>query len=93
MDKRAALRLPTGMAQKDQRLSVTPASLAVDGVLVIGFFVYMYTVLASHVPSSNPRMIHLWGALGSSCLTGVFWLALQMFRVTLRAQREAKKGE
>jgi len=29
----------------------------------------------------------LWGAVSSSCLTAVFWLALQMFRVVLRASR------
>jgi hypothetical protein len=36
-------------------------------------------------------MIHLWGAITSCCLTAIFWLALQMFRVTLRGQREAGK--
>ncbi len=30
-------------------------------------------------------------AYTASCLTGVFWLALQMFRVVLRFHRESKK--
>jgi len=36
-------------------------------------------------------MIALWAAIGTSCLTGVFWLALQMFRVVFRAYRAAQK--
>jgi hypothetical protein len=80
------------MAQSEQKL-VTPGSLAVDAVLVVAFFLFMYTVLAPHVPSRDPRMILLWGAVCSSCITAVFWLALQMFRVTLKAQRRPGEGE
>ncbi len=79
------------MSQSEQKL-VTPASLLVDAVLVVIFFIYMYTVVSTHVPSADPKMIFIWGALTSSCLTAVFWLALQMFRVVYRAQREAKKN-
>jgi len=74
------------MAESEQKL-VTPVSLVVDAILVIAFFIFMYWVLASHVTSRDPRMIMLWGAVSSSCLTAVFWLALQMFRVVLRASR------
>ena len=66
----------------------SPVSLAVDAVLVVGFFVFMYSVVASHVPSQDPRMRLLWGLVCASCLTAVFWLCLQMFRVVLRAQRQ-----
>ena len=83
------------MAQPEEQQSMTkfttPASLVVDLVLVGGFFIYMFFVLRTHVPSTDPKMIMLWGALGSSCLTGVFWLALQMFRVVYRAYRAAQK--
>jgi len=93
MDKRGVLRLLSGMAQIESpkmRL-VTPASLALDAILVAAFFVYMYGVISPHVPSNDPHMIRLWGAITTSCLTVVFWLAVQMFRVTLRAQLAAKK--
>lgn len=70
---------------------VTPLSLLVDLVLVIAFFAYMFTVLRSHVPSTDPKMITLWAALGSSCMTGVFWLAVQMFRVVFRFQRQSRR--
>jgi hypothetical protein len=90
VDKSGILGLFCSMAQTEQKL-VTPASLAVDAVLVIAFFIYMYSVLKTHVPSNDPRMIMFWGAFTTACLTGVFWLALQMFRVVYRAQREAAK--
>ncbi len=76
------------MAQSEEKL-VTPLSLVVDLVLVVAFFAFIFSVLKSHVPSSDPKMVTLWAAIGTSCLTGVFWLALQMFRVVFRAHRAA----
>ena len=80
------------MAQPAPKL-VTPLSLLVDAVLVVAFFIYIYSVVSTHVPSSDPKMIVVWGAYTASCLTAVFWLALQMFRVTYRAQRDARKNK
>jgi hypothetical protein len=80
------------MSQPERKL-VTPVSLLVDAVLVIAFFIYMYSVLSTHVPSNDHRMIVIWGLISASCLAAVFWLALQMFRVTLRAQREANRAK
>jgi hypothetical protein len=80
------------MSEPEQMKKLTsPTSLLVDAVLVIIFSVYMYSVVSTHVPSTDPRMIFIWGLYTTACLTGVFWLALQMFRVTYRAQREARK--
>jgi hypothetical protein len=78
------------MAQPEKK-SITPASIALDAVLVIAFFAYLYTIVSPHVPSSDPRMVMLWGGLTAACMSGVFWLCIQMFRVVLRAQREAKQ--
>ena len=80
------------MSQSEQKL-VTPKSLLVDAVLVILFFLYMYSVVSTHVPSNDPKMILLWGAITASCLTAVFWLALQMFRVVARAHRASKNNQ
>ena len=79
------------MQQQENKL-VTPASLAVDAVLVIAFFSYMYWVASSHVPSKDHRMVMFWGAVCSSCLSAVFWLALQMIRAVARHQRAISKG-
>lgn len=69
----------------------TPASLAVDAVLVVAFFLFIYTIVAPHVPSNDKSMILLWGGLCAACMTGVFWLCIQMFRVVLRAQRAERR--
>ena len=69
----------------------TPFSLVVDAVLVIGFYLYNNSLVSSHVPSRDPQMVLLWGGLTSACMSGVFWLAIQMFRVVLTAQLAAKK--
>jgi hypothetical protein len=90
VDKTGVLALLSLMAQSEPKLT-SPVSLLVDAVLVIVFAAYMYSVVSTHVPSRDPKMILIWGLYTTSCLTGVFWLALQMFRVTLRAQREAAK--
>jgi uncharacterized membrane-anchored protein len=69
----------------------SPVSLVVDAVLVLGFFFFIYSLVASHVPSNNPKMVLLWGGLTAACMSGVFWLAVQMFRVVLKAQLATKK--
>jgi hypothetical protein len=92
MDKRDPDPLSWEAMEKQEARLTSPASLAVDAVLVIVFFIYMYTVVSTHVPSKSHRMILFWGALCSGCLTLVFWLALQMFRIVIRGQREQAKG-
>jgi len=74
------------MAQSETKL-ITPVSFVVDLILAVAFFLYLYSIVSPHVPSSDSRMIMLWGGLAAACMTGVFWLAIQMFRVVLRAQR------
>jgi hypothetical protein len=92
MDNRDPLRFSWGVMDKPATKLTSPASLAVDAVLVIVFFIYMYTVVSTHVPSKDHRMILFWGALCSACLTLVFWLTLQMFRVVIKGQREQARG-
>jgi hypothetical protein len=78
------------MNSSDQKL-VTPASLAVDAVLVVAFFAFLFTVLCPHVQSHDPVNITIWAGLGAACLSSVFWLTIQMFRVVYRAQHDSKK--
>jgi hypothetical protein len=78
------------MANSEPKL-VTRGSLIVDAVLMAAFFIFFFEILKSHVPAATPRWINIGAAYTASCLTGVFWLALQMFRVVLRFHRESKK--
>ena len=90
VDKLIVVRLFARMAQPETKLT-SPASLLVDAILVVGFFVFIYTIVAPHVPSNDKGMILLWGGLCAACMTGVFWLCIQMFRVVLRAQRAERR--
>jgi hypothetical protein len=78
------------MSQQEGK-SITPVSLAVDAVLVLAFFAIIYKLVASHVPSNDSFWIVTWGGLTAACMSAVFWLCIQMFRVVLKAQREAKR--
>jgi len=82
------------MAQSQpQEKLASPTTVIVDIILVAAFFVFMFTVLRSHVPSNDPKMILIWGAYTSACMSGVFWLALWMFRVVFRAHRARNARE
>ncbi len=92
MDNLSAPRLVWRAMEKPETKLVTPLTIAVDAVLVVVFFAYMYSVVSTHVPSKDHRMILFWGAACAACLTTVFWLALQMFRAVVHAQRRAEGG-
>ncbi len=84
---------PTASQSPDIKLVklTSPVGLVVDAVLVIGFFLYLFSLLKSHVPSNDLKMVFIWAGLAAACMSGVFWLAIQMFRVVLSAQLLAKK--
>lgn len=73
------------MSLEGQRFT-TPVTLIVDTILMVLFFAGIYSLVQSHVPSNDKSMIMLWAGLTSACMTAVFWLCIQMFRVVLRAQ-------
>lgn len=78
------------MSQPEQK-HTSPVSLLVDAVLVVVFFAVLFNLVKIHVPSTDPKMITLWSGLTATCMSGVFWLCIQMFRVVYKAQREAAK--
>lgn len=65
--------------------------LIIDLALTAAFFVYIFGVVKLHVPSRDPQMIMLWGGLAAGCMSGVFWLAMQMLKTVYRFQRDSKK--
>jgi hypothetical protein len=80
------------MAQPEQK-HTTAGSILVDAILCIAFFAYLYTLVSPHVPSTDKSMIMVWGGLCAACMTGVFWLCIQMFRVVLRAQLDSRRAK
>ena len=75
----------------DQSKLVSRLGILVDLGLTAVFFLFMWVVLGPHVPSDDPSTISWVAAYTSLCLTGVFWLAVSMFRVTLVDYLRAKK--
>ena len=69
----------------------SPVSLVIDLVLVAIAFSVFYRLVNSHVPSNDPRMVRFFGASAAGCMTGVFWLALQMLKTVYRFQRDSRK--
>lgn len=74
-----------------EKKSFNVVSLAIDLVLTAVAFVIFYALVHSHVPSSDPAMIKLWGGLTAGCMAGVFWLAWNMLKVVFKFQRESRK--
>lgn len=66
-------------------------SLAIDLVLVAIAFAIFYWLVESHVPSSDPAMIKLWGGLTAGCMAGVFWIAWNMLKVVYKFQVASRK--
>ncbi|MES1167657.1 MAG: hypothetical protein ABUL61_00670 [Oleiharenicola lentus] len=66
-------------------------TLIIDLALTAVAFVIFYSLVHSHVPSSDPKMVMLWGGLTAGCMSGVFWLAWQMFKVVFQFQRASRK--
>jgi hypothetical protein len=67
----------------DQPKLISRVGTLVDLGLTGIFFLFMWGVMGPHVPSDDPSTIRWVAAYTSLCLTGVFWLAASMFRVTL----------
>ena len=72
---------------------VSPKNIVIDGVLVVAAFALFFHLATSHVPSNDPLQVHLWSAYCAACMSGVFWIALQMFKAVYRHQREAAKAD
>lgn len=68
--------------EKEEIKLISKNGLIVDAILTILFFLLMLEVFKPHVPSNDPDTITLVAAYTSFCITGVFWLAAGMLRVT-----------
>jgi hypothetical protein len=67
---------------------ITKLAVVIDLVLTVVFFVWITSILKKHVPWSEAgeTAVLLGAAYCGLCLAGVFWMALNLFRVTLADQ-------
>ena len=62
---------------------VSKKGIVIDLILTVLFFLFMREVLIPHVPSQDPLAVNIVSSMTLFCMSGVFWLAAGMFRVTL----------
>jgi len=62
---------------------ITKKGVLIDLFLTVLFFLFVREILVPHVPSQDPTTIAIVSGMTSFCMSGVFWLAAGMFRVTL----------
>lgn len=89
-DKGAPAPSIAGMSSPEKK-GVSLVAVVADLVFVAAFFSFFYYVLQSHVPSNDPTMIRFWATMAAACMSGVFWLALQMLKTVFRFQRASRK--
>ena len=65
-----------------QQPLITRKGALIDLVLAVFFFLFMREVLIPHVPSQDPLAVNIVSSMTSFCMSGVFWIAAGMFRVT-----------
>ena len=74
-----------------EKKSYSVVELVIDLLLTAVAFSIFYWLVNSHVPSDNPKMILFFGASAAACMSGVFWLALQMLKTVFRFQRDSRR--
>ena len=79
--------------QAEDKPLVSKTGIVVDLILSKAFFLFMFWVLMPHVPSYDPKTIYIVAGMTSLCMTGVFWIAANMFRVTLVDYQRKNKGQ
>jgi len=74
---------------------ITKQAVIIDLVLTVVFFVWITSILKKHVPWSEAGQtaVILGAGYCGLCLAGVFWMALNLFRVTLADQMLQKTVE
>ena len=70
------------MSDQIEKPLISKPGIVFDLALSVGFFLLMREVLVPHVPSQDPFAVNVVASMTSFCMTGVFWIAANMLRVT-----------
>ena len=80
------------MNEEEEKPLFTKSGSGIILVITIGFFLFMRGVLMPHVPSQDPDAVYIVARMTSFCMTGVFWIAANMFGVTWVDYSRRKKN-
>ena len=81
------------MSDQTEDKLVSKTGIVVDLFLSCAFFAFMLWVLMPHVPSYDQTTVYIVAGMTSLCMTGVFWIAANMFRVTLVDYQRRQRGK
>lgn len=63
-----------------------------DMIFIVPFFVISLLALLPSIPTYSAFWLGFWGVMGALCMTGVGWIALQMFKVVFIDHEASRKG-
>ena len=75
---------------------ISSTGIVVDLVIAVAFYAFMLGFVRTHVPLEPvdyPMASPIIAYATTACLTGVFWLALCCFRITLTDHRLRRKEQ
>ncbi len=79
------------MAQDHYKEFIGKKFLGLSIVLALVFWVCFTRMLLPFIPAETPGMQYLFSGFTAACLTGVFFVASQMFFLVLQEHRKAKR--
>jgi ABC-type uncharacterized transport system permease subunit len=74
------------LMSKQGKASNYGAMFVKDLLFIVPFFIISFFSLRHTVPSNNPFWILFWAAVAAGMMSGIAWIALQMFKVVLADQ-------
>ena len=78
--------------ETEQRKLIGPVGATIDIILaLIVFTVFTLFIIPPHVPFYDPTWKYTLSAYTSLVMTGFFWMALNLFHVTLVDQLQRRK--
>jgi len=72
---------------------VSKKGMLFDLFLTVLFFLLMREVLIPHIPSQDTLVVNIVASMASFSMSGVFWIAVGMLRVTWADYLRQKKGD
>lgn len=79
------------MAQDHYKEFIGKKYIGLSIVLALVFWVCFTRMLLPFVPADTPSMQYAFAGFTAACLTGVFYVASQMFFLVLQEHRKAKR--
>ncbi len=81
------------MAQDHYREFIRKKFVGLSVILALVFWACFTRLLLPFVPADTPGMAYFFAAFTATCLTGVFFLALHMFRLVQQEHSKARQAD